>query len=142
MSQRLFFAILIAVLFVVIGTAAWTQGNSVFIDTANLNAALISIIAPVILIVSTVNQFFNVVDARVADGKLQPGDIVALFTMSEFYVALVAAASGLLQVFSFELLSPDTQAVLVNGLLALATVVLRSLSNRAPTDPLPPSRLG
>lgn len=134
MSQRLAFVLLILVVFVLGGALAFAQGHALIVVGDTLNDKIVSLIVPFTAILTTVMTFLNVIDARVASGELAPGDQLALLGMSEFWVALVASIAGVLQVFGFEFISPDTQALLVSAGLLLATILLRSFSDRAPKD--------
>lgn len=129
MSQRTFTFLLLVLLAVVIAAAAYYNGLGVVIGE-DLNETLLALAAPLTLVATTILGVFEVIDARVKEGKLKAGDIPALFMMPEWWVGMIASVSGLLQLFDFKVLPPDTQTILVNLGLALATLLLRSLSNR------------
>ena len=137
MSQRLFYFLALLVGVVAVAGLAFLQGHQLVITGETLNEQLLSVIAPLAILAVMVNNFFDVIDARVASGQLKAGDIAGLFTLNEFYVTTVAVIAGLLQAFGFTALAPDTQMAIVNLALIFATLVMRSFVNRAPTDPIP-----
>lgn len=140
-SQRAFTTVLIGIVAILVALYAAANHLLPAIDVHDLSGFLsanfITIITPLTFVFTTLNAFYDSVDQMIADGKLQPGDIQALFTMSSFYVTVVAAVSGLFQVFGISVINANDQAMLVNVLLLGATVLLRSFSSRAPQSPAP-----
>lgn len=132
MSQRLFTVLAVIVLFVAAGLIAISQGHGLIISGDDLNSKILSLIIPATALLAGVSAYLDVIDSRVASGELAAGDIAALFGMREFYVLLVSVFAGVLQIFGFEVVSPDTQTAVVVFISTLAWVLLRSFANRAP----------
>ena len=132
MSQRLIYVLLVFAVFVIVGALAFATGHPLVLSGDTLNEKLISVIAPFTLVLTVVHGFLAVIDARVISGLLAPGDVFGLLGMSEFWVTTVSVIAGVMQMFSFEAISPDTQAAIVNAGLLLATILLWSLADRAP----------
>jgi len=101
-----------------------------------LSANFLTIITPVVFILTTLSGFFDALDKAIADNTLQSSDLTALFSMSAFYVTIIASVSGVFQVFGLSVINANDQAMLVNVLLLGATVLMRSFSNRAPQPPV------
>lgn len=136
-SQRLFFVILVALSFGLVGTFAFTSGHPLLIEGADLNSRLTSVVTPFLAILAVVMSFLKVVNARVASGLLPAGDIIGMASLSEFWVSVIAIISGELQIFGFEVLTPETQTLVVNIGMGLIFTLLSALSDRAPADPIP-----
>lgn len=141
-SQRAFTTVLIGIVAILVALYAGANHLLPAIDVHDLSgfvsANFLTIITPLTFVLTTLNAFYNSLDQMVTDGTLQPGDIQALFTMSSFYVTVVASVSGLFQVFGLSVINANDQAMLVNVLLLGATVLLRSFSSRAPqSSPAP-----
>lgn len=137
MSQRLAFTLFIFVVFVVVSIMAFAQGHTLIVNGDTLNDQILSLIVPFTAIMTTVWMFLKVLDARVASGELQPGDIISLLGMSEFWVSFFSVLAGVLQLWGYEFINPDTQAALVSAALIFSTILLHSFAERAPKDPLP-----
>ena len=94
---------------------------------------ILQIVAPVGLLVTTVFGVFQAINARVVAGQIQPGDLLALGKLSEFWVGLVGTVVfGIHMFFKVAFLTPDQQAIVANALLAIFTGLLNSFGKRAP----------
>lgn len=132
MSQRTFSFLILLALSVVVSVFAISRG--VFPSFDNLPGQLLTLVTPAILVFTTLIKWYDTLDAKVAAGEIKPGDIVALFSMSDFWITEVACLAGVGQVVGLQLMNEQTQAVIVNFLLLGATVLLRSFTNRPPTS--------
>lgn len=94
---------------------------------------VLSFFLPLTGVIFILNQFFDVVDAKIADNTLVSGDWMALFKMPMWYATVVSCTAGVFQFFGGEALSPDTQVLIVNLLQAFVFLLLRSFSDRLPT---------
>lgn len=130
MGQRLISFLIVIVMFVLAGVYAITNG--VFPPLGDLSSNLLVFVTPVIGVFITLNSWFNVLDSKVADGSLDAGDVSALFTLSEFYVSMVACLAGVFQSVGLKVIDEATQAFIVNSALVLVNVLLRSFTERTP----------
>lgn len=128
LSQRTFSFVLVAIMFLMVGIYATSQHLLPPIHDLVSNA--FTLVTPLLFVFTTLNAWFDNIDTLVASGQLKPGELTPLFTMSAFYVFLVAELGGVLQIFSVKVLDADTQAMIVNVLLIMATVLLRSFTER------------
>lgn len=133
MSQRLA-TYLLTVLMMVLGALAGTPGSfPVTADGSYLTPeAIFGLATPVVMVFSTLFFVYKTIETRVATGELNPGDLLALLKMEEFWVALVAAIAGIIQIFKPDLLNADAQAMLVNMLMGMSQVLLYFFSKRSP----------
>ncbi len=97
---------------------------------------IMSFFLPLTGVIFILNQFYDVIDAKVADGSLVAGDWLALFRLPSWYAAVVACAAGIYQFFGGQLVSADTQVLIVNLLQAFVFLLLRSFSDRLPVQKL------
>lgn len=132
MSSQRFLSFL---LLIVAGVVMALGGGRITITT-DLVTTVIGLAAPFTLIFMNVSSLFDVIDSRVAEGTLAPGDLLGLISLKEWWTSMIFSVVGLLQIFGYKAIDPAEQAVLVNVALAFITVLLRSVSNRATTDPL------
>lgn len=132
MSQRSFSAVVVFVVFIVVGVFAYLKG--IIPPLSTISAEPFVILTPLVFVFTTLNAWFDTVDSMVADGSLKPGELTPLFTMTPFYITMVSCLSGILQVFGIRVLDAETQTILVNALLVVATVLLRSFTSRPPTS--------
>lgn len=139
MSQRLLSFLIVVVIFIVGGALAWTNG--VFPPLTDISANLLTFAAPIVGVFVTLNSWFNVLDSRVADGSLKPGDILGMLTMPTFITAMVACLAGVFQSFGLKVIDPTAQTFIVDSVLVLINVLLRSFSERTPTATITKSQL-
>lgn len=130
MSQRLLSTLIVIAMFVVLGIIAYVQHT--IPPLADISANLLTFVAPAVGVFYVLNKWLDTLDAKIADGSLKPGQIAPLLSMPEFYTAMVACLAGVYQTFGFKLLDADTQTFIVNSLLVVVSVLLRSFTNRAP----------
>ena len=132
MSQRTFSTLIVFALFVIVGLIAAAQGVIPPLD--NIAGNLLQFVTPAIGVFYILRNWLDVIDAKITDGSLKPGDIMALFTMPDFFMAMVAALSGIFQTFGLKVMDADTQTFLVNSILVAVNVLLRSFTDRPPTS--------
>lgn len=130
MSQRLFSTLFAFALMILAGVIAGVRGSLPSLD--NLLGNFFTLVTPFVGVLLTLNVWLDVVDAKVADGSMKAGDIAGLFTMADFWTAMVTIFVGAGQALGVTIIDPEQQAILVNGLLAFAWIVLRSFTNRTP----------
>lgn len=130
MSQRLFSTLFAFVLMILAGVIAGVRGALPSLD--NLLGDLFTVVTPFVGVLLTLNVWLDVVDAKVDDGSMIAGDVLSLFTMADFWTAMVTIFIGAGQALGVVLIDPEQQAILVNGLLAFSWIVLRSFTNRTP----------
>lgn len=130
MSQRLFSTLFAFVLMILAGVIAGVRGALPSLD--NLLGNLFTVVTPFVGVLLTLNVWLDVVDAKVDDGSMIAGDVLSLFTMADFWTAMVTIFIGAGQALGVVLIDPEQQAILVNGLLAFSWIVLRSFTNRTP----------
>jgi len=123
------------VILVIAGALMALGGGRITIDT-DIVTTVVALAAPFTLIFMNITSLFDVIDSRVAEGKLEAGDFLGLLTLKEWWTSMLFSIAGLLQIFGYKAIDPTEQAVLVNVALAFVTVLLRSVSNRATKDPL------
>lgn len=128
-SQRLvtFIVLIVAAVLMALGGGQITLSDSI-------TNTVISLAAPFLLIFTTLSNLYAFLDARIAEGKLQAGDILGMLTMKEWWIAMIANVAGLGQIFGYKIISADEQVILVNVALAFVTVLLQSFTNREATD--------
>ena len=98
---------------------------------------ILQLVAPIGLLITTIAGVFQSLNARVATGQIQPGDILALGKLSEFWMGLVGTAVFAIHTFfKVDFLTLDQQAVVANALLAVFTALLNSFGQRAPGETL------
>lgn len=145
MGQRILFSLLVLVLLVVgalLGHPgqypALASGDPTAITPDSIFTLVGQIIAPLVLLGTILIKLFNAINARVVEGTLDPKDVLKLFTLPEFWTAAIGAAAGILEVFfpNF-ILTPEQQALLANGIMAVVTALLNSLGQRANRAALP-----
>lgn len=122
-------------LLVIAGVVMALGGGHVTIST-DLVTTVVALAAPFTLIFMNITGLFDVIDSRVAEGTLSPGDLLGMISLKEWWASMIFSVAGLLQIFGYKAIDPTEQAVLVNVALAFITVLLRSVSNRATSDPL------
>lgn len=132
MSQRTFSTLVVFALFIVVGIIAAAQHT--IPPLADIGNNLLQFVTPAIGVFYILKNWLDVLDAKIADGSLQPGDIVALFSMTDFWLAMVAALSGIFQTFGLKVMDADTQTFLVNSILVAVNVLLRSFTDRPPVS--------
>lgn len=132
MSSQRFVSFL---LLVIAGVLMALGGGHITIST-DLVTTIVGLAAPFTLIFMNLSGLFDVIDSRVAEGTLSPGDLIGLVSLKEWWTSMIFSVVGLLQIFGYKAIDPAEQAILVNVALAFITVLLRSVSNRATTDPL------
>ncbi len=130
MSQRLFSTLLVMVMFVGFGLLAAAQHT--LPPFGSIADNVLTFVTPAIGVFYVLSKWLDTVDAKVADGSLTPGLITPLFSLPEFYTAIVACLAGVVQTFGFKLLDADTQTFIVNSLLVVVSVLLRSFTERTP----------
>jgi hypothetical protein len=130
MSQRLFSTLFAFALMILAGVIAGVRGALPSLD--NLLGDLFTVVTPFVGVLLTLNVWLDVVDAKVDDGSMQAGDVLGLFTMADFWTAMVTIFIGAGQALGVVLIDPEQQAILVNGLLAFSWIVLRSFTSRTP----------
>jgi membrane protein implicated in regulation of membrane protease activity len=139
MSQRLLSTLLVLVMFAVGGVVAFVQHT--LPPLSDISANLLTFVAPVVGVFYVLNKWLDTVDSKVADGSIQPGEIRPLLTMPDFYAAMVACLAGIFQTYGFKLLDADTQTFLVNSILVVVSVLLRSFAERTPSQSITQSQL-
>jgi hypothetical protein len=130
MQRRITFAIVL-VAAILIGAASFASGAAKLdFSTMNFNDFLVALAAPLLLSFTTLAGIFDVIDSRVAAGKMDAGDVVALFLMPEWYAGILSIIAGEAQFLNIAVINPNTQAMLVDLFLGAATLLFRTLSNR------------
>lgn len=132
MSQRTFSTLIVFALFIIVGIVAAAQGT--IPPLSDITGNFLQFVTPAIGVFYILKNWLDVLDAKIADGSLKPGDIVALFSMTDFYMAMVAALSGIFQTFGLKVMDADTQTFLVNSILVAVNVLLRSFTDRPPVS--------
>jgi len=130
MSQRLFSFLVVLVMFGLAGVYAVV--NQILPPLTDIMGNFFTFLSPLILVFVTLNSWFDVVDSKVADGSLKPGEIRPLLTMPAFYTAMVASLAGIFQTFGLKVIDEATQAFIVDSALVLVNVLLRSFTERTP----------
>lgn len=131
-SQRLFVLLLTGALMVA-GALLGTPGEfPVTADGSYLTPdAMLTLLAPLGLMLTTIIFLFNAIDTRVNSGDIEPNDILALLRLNDFWVALVGIVAGILQVFGVNFLQDaGSQAAAVNMIMAAVTLFLRDNAQR------------
>jgi len=85
--------------------------------------SIMAVIAPGGLVLATLFNTFGAINARVGEGKLKPGDLLALGATREFWISVVAAIAGGLQL-SGETVINETNQTFIVDLLLLGTAGL------------------
>ena len=134
-SQRGFTTAIVFVIGLGLGTMAFYNGfrlpsfRSVTVDE------ILSFFLPLTGVVFILNQFYSFLDAQISDGNLESRDWFALFKMPTWYATVVACSAGMYQFFGGQIISADTQTLIVNLLQAFIYLLLRSFTDRLP-DPV------
>jgi len=130
-SQRLvsFFVL------IVVGVIMALTGGRVVLGT-DLSTTLLALAVPFTLLFANLTSLFSFMDAEIATGKLQAGDIVGMLSTKEWWISMVLSIAGLGQIFGFKVISEAEQIILVNVALAAITVLLQSFTTRTPTSPI------
>jgi hypothetical protein len=98
---------------------------------------ILQLVAPIGLLFTTITGVFQGISARVETGQIASGDLLALGSLSEFWVGLVSVLVFVIHTFfKVDFLTPDQQAVVANGLLAVFTALLNSFGQRSPGQAL------
>ena len=139
MSQRLLSTLLVVIMFAVGGLVAFAQNT--LPPLSDISANLLTFVAPAIGVFYVLNKWLDTIDSKVADGSMKPGEIKPLLTMPEFWTAMVACLAGIFQTYGFKLLDADTQTFLVDSFLVVVSVLLRSFTERTPSQPITQSQL-
>ena len=135
-SQRGFTTFIVFIIAAGLGAIAFNNGyrlpslNNVTVDE------ILSFFLPLTGVIFILNQFYDVIDSKVADGSLVAGDWMALFKLPSWYAAVVACAAGIYQFFGGLIVSADTQVLIVNLLQAFVFLLLRSFTDRLPAQKL------
>ncbi len=137
MSNRLSFVLLTLLIFVIIGALAYSQGLTPVIVGDTPDEKVTSLFIPLLGVLGTVLSFLRVLDARVAEGKIEAGSVVDMVSLAEFYPATISVLIGAASMFGAQIISPDTQALVVSVFTMLTSILLYSFANRAPGDPVP-----
>lgn len=139
MSQRLFSFLIVIVMFVLAGVYAVV--NQILPPLGDIMGNFFTFLAPVMLVFITLNSWFDVIDSKIADGSLLPGDVKPLLTMPAFYTAMVASLAGIFQTFGLNVINEATQAFIVDSALVMVNVLLRSFTERTPAQKVTQSQL-
>jgi hypothetical protein len=133
-SQRAFTTIVVFV--IALGLAAIAVYNGYRLPSLrNITVdELLTFFLPLTGVVFILNSFYDVLDSKVLDGSLEAGDWLALFRMPSWYSTVVACAAGCYQFFGGQLISADTQVMIVALLQSFVYLLLRSFSNRLPSE--------
>lgn len=131
MGQRAFVAIVTVVLFIL---GAILGSPSAF-PTVNGNVLtpefIVGLIAPVILVVTTLRDLFRAITDKVTSQAVNPGDILALVRMREFWLYVLGAVVAVVHLFiKNDFLSPEQQAVIVDGILIIVNLLMNSYADR------------
>lgn len=150
MSQRLFW--LVIVLFS-LGAGALLGTPGEYAPTADgsyLTPDLVlEKLAPVGWLLTMTWTLFGTIKARVDNGEMNPGDILALIKTEEFWIAIAGLIGVVIELFGGRVLDEGTQTLIVNVGLGVATLLLRDYGTRsagiqsyAVRGPLPPQPAG
>ena len=101
-------------------------------DTSDATELATNVVGPLLLLGGTLWNTFRAINSRVQNGTLEPGNLLDLSRLPEFWTSIIAAVIGSAHLFldGRELMSAADQAMLANILLGLAGVLTRSWSDR------------
>lgn len=136
MSNRLAFVVLMFLTIVIIGVLAFSQGLVPVLIGDTADQKITSLFVPLTGILGTVVGFLMVLDARVAEGKISEVNLLDLITLPEFYPAWLSVGVGAANIFGVQVISQDTQSLVVSVFTTFTAILLYSFANRAPRDPL------
>lgn len=95
---------------------------------------VLELLAPLGMLAGISIYLAGSIKARVDNKQIEAGDMMALFKMEDFWIALMASVAGMAQLFNIRLIDDGTQALLVNVFMGLATLLLRDYAQRAPGE--------
>lgn len=134
MGQRGLIAALTALVLLIFGAILGQPGQFPVVEsqavfTPDYVFGLVGgLIAPLALLIKNFASLNKALTTRVnnPNDPFNPNDFWALLKSKEFWTYVVAAGVALCQIFGAKVISEDEQIIVVNGILALAGVLLDS----------------
>ena len=134
MMQRLFVGILTVVLMLVAVVLGGNPGAFPVGPDGNILSPdlVVKLLAPLALGATTLFYFFKVISAKVTDPNdpFQPGDILPLLGLKEFWIAAVSVIAGTFEVFHIHVFDEGTQALVVTAIMGVISLLQHSWSQR------------
>lgn len=87
-------------------------------------------LAPIGWLLTMTWTLFGTIKARVDNGVMDPGDILALVKTEEFWIAIAGLIGVVIELFNGRVLDEGTQTLIVNVGLGMATLLLRDYGTR------------
>lgn len=93
---------------------------------------IMGLVTPLMLLIANFRGLLKAITERSnnPNDPFKPSDLKSLFLSKEFWVYMVAAVLGIGQMFGLKAISEDIQIMIVNGLMAMAAVLLDSWGER------------
>lgn len=118
----------------ILGAVLGTPGQAPVIGGQELSPAFLSGLS-VLIFLGVLWALIQAINTRVLEHTIQPGDLLALLQMREFWVAAIGSLVAGLQLVHVHILDdPNTQAALLTVLQAGAGLLIQSWGGRAPTQ--------